>query len=96
MRGPCPAQPQAKEQTMTQALQLLLLNKLITSDANVQRTGRMNGVSESASSINAHGLLQNLTVRHVTKSKNKTVLFEVVAGGRCLAALKSLVKAKQL
>jgi len=78
---------------MAQAFQQLPLNKLITSDANVRRTCRLNGVSELASSIKAHGLLQNFTVRRVTKGKSKTVLFEVIAGGRRLTALKSLVKA---
>jgi ParB family transcriptional regulator, chromosome partitioning protein len=81
---------------MTQAIQHIQLNKLIPSDANVRHTGRMNGVSELASSIKAHGLLQNLTVRRITKGKNKAVFYEVVAGGRRLAALKSLVKAKHL
>lgn len=81
---------------MSQAIQNIPLNKLINSDANVRRTNRMNGVAELASSITAHGLLQNLTVRRVTKGKDKTVLFEVIAGGRRLAALKSLVKAKQM
>jgi ParB-like chromosome segregation protein Spo0J len=51
---------------MTQALQQIPLTKLIVSDANVRRTGRMNGVGELAASIKAHGLLQNLTVRLLT------------------------------
>lgn len=81
---------------MSQPLQQISLAKLIPSDANVRRTGRMNGVAELAASIKAHGLLQNLTVRRVFRGKDKTVLFEVVAGGRRLAALKALVKAKHL
>jgi ParB family transcriptional regulator, chromosome partitioning protein len=81
---------------MTQAIQQLQLNKLIPSDANVRHTGRTNGIGELAASIKAHGLLQNLTVRRITKGRSKTVLYEVVAGGRRLAALKSLVKAKHL
>jgi len=81
---------------MTQAIQQIPLTKLIASDANVRRTGRTNGVRELAASIKAHGLLQNLTVRKVTKGKTKAVLFEVIAGGRRLSALKSLVKQKAI
>lgn len=79
---------------MTLAIQQIPLSKLIPSDLNVRRTNRDAGVRELAASIEAHGLIQNLTVRKVTKGRSKAVLFEVVAGGRRLAALKSLVKKK--
>ena len=58
---------------MRQAIQQIQLSKLIPSDANVRHTGRMNGVGELAASIKAHGLLQNLTVRRVTKGKKQEV-----------------------
>ena len=51
----------------------------------------MNGIKELAASIEAHGLLQNLQVRKAASGK-----FEVVAGGRRLAALKLLAKKKAL
>lgn len=81
---------------MTLAIQQIPLSKLIPSDLNVRRTNRDAGVKELAASIEAHGLIQNLTVRKVLKGKSKAVLFEVVAGGRRLAALKSLVKKKAI
>lgn len=52
---------------MTQPIQQIPLSKLVASSANVRRTGRSDGVPELAASIAAHGLLQNLTVRRVTK-----------------------------
>jgi len=68
-------------------IQMLPLNRLVPSPANVRKTGKTLGIEELAASIAAHGLLQNLQVRAVAKGK-----FEVVAGGRRLAALKLLVK----
>ena len=58
------------------------LNKLIPSPANVRKTGAAIGIEELAASIAAHALLQNLQVR-----EGKVGKFEVVAGGRRLAAL---------
>lgn len=81
---------------MSLAIQQIPLSKLIPSNLNVRRTNRDAGVKELAASIEAHGLIQNLTVRKVVKGKSKAVLFEVVAGGRRLAALKSLVKKKAI
>jgi ParB-like chromosome segregation protein Spo0J len=37
----------------------------VASAANVRRTGRTSNIGELAASIQAHGLLQNLTVRPV-------------------------------
>src|SRR5205823_3448090 len=45
------------------------------------------------------GLLQNLTVRKnatTGKTKSKAITYEVVAGGRRLAALQSLAKQKKI
>lgn len=75
---------------MTDAIQEIPLSKLIPSKANVRRTGRASGIAELAASIQAHGLLQNLTVRKQGRQ------FEVVAGGRRLAALKALAKKKAI
>lgn len=81
---------------MTYAIQEIPLTKLIASSANVRRTGRTANIGELAASIEAHGLLQNLTVRPVMNGKKKPDAFEVIAGGRRLAALKSLAKRKAL
>lgn len=72
-------------------IQMIPLNQLVPSAANVRKTGAHHEIEALAASIAAHGLLQNLQVRAVAKGK-----FEVVAGGRRLAALKSLVKKKTM
>lgn len=70
-------------------IQTIPLNQLVPSPTNVRKTGAGVGIDELAASIATHGLLQNLQVRPGAKGK-----FEVVAGGRRLAALKLLVKQK--
>jgi ParB family chromosome partitioning protein len=72
-------------------LQTIPLNQLVPSHANVRKSGASFGIEELASSIAAHGLLQNLQVRPSAKGR-----FEVVAGGRRLAALKTLAKRKEI
>src|SRR5271167_1421484 len=72
-------------------IQMIPLNQLIPSQANVRKIGCKTGIEELAASIKAHGLLQNLQVRSCSKGK-----FEVVAGGRRLLALKWLAKQKTL
>ncbi len=63
------------------------LSRLVPSPANVRRFNVAVNVGELADSIEAHGLIQNLTVRKA-KRGNK---YEVVAGSRRLAALTLLV-----
>ncbi|WP_068951076.1 ParB/RepB/Spo0J family partition protein [Pararhizobium polonicum] len=63
------------------------LSRLVPSPANVRRFNAAVNVGELADSIEAHGLIQNLTVRKA-KRGNK---YEVVAGSRRLAALTLLV-----
>jgi ParB family chromosome partitioning protein len=72
-------------------IEMIPLKKLVPSAANVRKTGTTTGIDELAASIAAHGLLQNLQVKPGTNGK-----FEVVAGGRRLAALKRLAKAKTI
>jgi len=72
-------------------IQMIPLNALVSSPANVRKTGTKIGIDELASSIAAHGLLQNLQVRPVADER-----YQVVAGGRRLAALKLLAKRKEL
>jgi ParB-like chromosome segregation protein Spo0J len=67
------------------------LSQLVPPPDNVRKTGSMNGIAGLAANIEAKGLLQNLQVR---PAANGT--FEVVAGGRRLAALKLLAKKKAL
>ncbi|MBB6255003.1 ParB/RepB/Spo0J family partition protein [Nitrospirillum iridis] len=75
----------------------LPLSKLSASDANMRKTARDSGLEELAASIAAHGLLQNLTVRPVLDGQGQeTGRYEVVAGGRRLAALKLLAQRKRL
>ena len=63
------------------------LSRLVPSPANVRRFNAAVNVGELGDSIEAHGLIQNLTVRKA-KRGNK---YEVVAGSRRLAALTLLV-----
>lgn len=72
-------------------MQTIPLTQLVPSPANVRRTGAKDGIPELAASIAAHGLLQNLSVRPAEGDR-----YEVVAGGRRLAALKLLAKEKQI
>lgn len=68
------------------------LSRLVPSPANVRRFNAAVNVGELADSIEAHGLIQNLTVRKA-KRGNK---YEVVAGSRRLAALTLLVREGRL
>jgi ParB family chromosome partitioning protein len=72
-------------------IKMIALTDLVLSPSNVRKTDATNGIKELAASIEAHGLLQNLQVREAASGK-----FEVVAGGRRLAALKLLAKRKAL
>jgi ParB family chromosome partitioning protein len=82
--------------TMT-ILKDIPLNKLVPSSANVRRTGREAGLDELAASIAAHGLLQSLAVRPLLDGEGaETGRFEVIGGGRRLAALKLLAKRKAM
>lgn len=71
--------------------QLIPLNLLVTSAANVRRTDKKADLISLMASIKAHGLLQNLSVQ-----KRDETHFEVVAGGRRHAALKALAKAGEI
>lgn len=68
------------------------LSRLVPSPANVRRVNAAVNVEELADSIEAHGLIQNLTVRKA-KRGNK---YEVVAGSRRFAALSRLVSQGRL
>lgn len=69
-------------------IQLIPLNKLSASRFNVRKANRKADIDALAASIAALGLLQNLSV--IPSGGNR---YEVVAGARRLAALKSLSQA---
>jgi len=81
--------------TQTQATTTTIpLNKLIVSADNVRKTGGGVGIDELAASISAHGVLQNLIVRFPEDDAKGR--YEVIAGGRRLAALHMLAKSKKI
>ncbi len=83
--------------TVTTTTTDISLAKLIPCPANVRRTGAGSGVDALAASIQAHGLLQSLVVRPKLDSEGQASdRYEVVAGGRRLAALKLLAKQKRI
>lgn len=82
---------------MAEKLTTIPLSSLRQSAANIRKTNFRLDLEELAASIAAHGLIQNLTVRPVrTNSKKHAAGYEVVAGGRRLAALKLLVKRRRI
>jgi ParB family transcriptional regulator, chromosome partitioning protein len=76
---------------------LIPLKNLIASERNVRKTGG-ESIDDIAASILKHGLIQNLTViaEIHPKTKAETGKFEVVVGGRRLAAIQKLSKQKKL
>jgi ParB family chromosome partitioning protein len=83
---------------MSNELTFVPLNKLVRSSLNVRKTGA-DSIDDLAASIAVHGLLQNLTVTKKSatgKTKSKADTYEVVAGGRRLAALQSLAKQQKI
>lgn len=82
---------------MSQTLITVPLCQLRRSRTNVRRTQPKENIEELAASITAHGLLQNLTVRALQADDKKTEgVYEVVAGGRRLSALKLLARRKRI
>ncbi|MBS0216539.1 ParB/RepB/Spo0J family partition protein [Rudaea sp.] len=72
-------------------LQSIPVASLVLSPLNVRKTGGQS-VEDLAASIQAQGLIQNLTVTPI-EGKGK---FEVVAGGRRWRALRQLIQSKAL
>ncbi|MBX9910627.1 MAG: ParB/RepB/Spo0J family partition protein [Beijerinckiaceae bacterium] len=77
--------------TLPTTIQHIALSKLVPSKANVRKVNATAGIGELADSIEAHGLIQNLTVRKAVKGQK----FEVVASARRLAALRLLLKQRR-
>ena len=77
--------------------QMLPLDKLVPSAANVRRVRAGVSLAELAEDIGRRGLLQSLSVRPVLDEAGaETGRYAVVAGVRRLAALQLLVRAKRL
>jgi ParB family chromosome partitioning protein len=86
-----------KETSMSETLVTIPLDQLKRAAINVRKTGRDADIGQLAASIEVHGLLENLLVRLVRAgSDDAEPLYEVIAGGRRLAALKLLVKRKKM
>lgn len=78
-------------------IQTIPLDRLALAEGNVRRTAAEASLDELAASIEAHGLLQNLSVREVQGTDGTTTgRYEVVAGGRRYRALKRLAQAKRI
>lgn len=73
-------------------IQSIPLDKLYISPANARKTNAKDGIEGLASSIHNHELLNNLVVQ----PGGEKGTFSVLAGGRRLAALNHLAKAKKL
>ncbi len=68
----------------------IAIGKLAKSSLNVRKK-EPGGIAELADLIKSQGLIHNLVVTEQQKKKKKTGKYEVVAGGRRLAALQLLV-----
>ncbi|SHM13576.1 chromosome partitioning protein, ParB family, partial [Nitrosospira sp. Nsp11] len=74
----------------TSNIQRIAIKNLVKSPLNVRKK-EGSGIAELAALIASQGLIQNLVVTEQKKKNKKTGKFEVVAGGRRLAALNLLV-----
>lgn len=84
-------------QTVAASVRDIPLDKLVSSKANIRRGRSAATVRARASSILAHGLLQNLVVRAQRDGQGQfTNVFEVTAGRTRLAALKLLAQRKKI
>lgn len=79
-------------------LYMLPIAQLTRSPLNVRKNAGGAGLEELAASIDAQGLLQNLTVveTYIKGRGKKVVKYAVVAGARRLAALQLLIERGQL
>jgi len=63
------------------------LTKLVPWDGNVRKTGASDGLEELSASIAAHGVLQSLVVRKISRGR-----FAIIAGRRRYLALSALAE----
>ena len=82
---------------MTDPYTMIPLSQLTRAKVNVRQTSSTDALEELMASIESHGLLQGLTVRPRAAGTGRSAQkYEVVAGGRRLAALKRLARAKRI
>jgi ParB family transcriptional regulator, chromosome partitioning protein len=72
------------------------LNKLSEDATNVRRVGREQNIEELAALIEAHGLLNPLSVRAILKDGQPTGRYGVIAGGRRHRALQMLAAQRRI
>lgn len=77
-------------------IEMLPLSRLVPSKRNVRKTNGGQTIDQLVASIASHGLLQNLSVVPLETDGAPTGKYAVVAGGRRLAALKALARAKAI
>lgn len=77
---------------MSDSLKMIPLGRLNPSPTNVRKTDTLADIEPLAASIAASGLLENLVVRAIGNTPTKDASYEVVAGGRRLAALRLLAE----
>lgn len=78
---------------MSENLMTIPLRQLKRAALNVRKTSRKADIGQLATSIETHGLLENLVVRLARiPTEDTEPLYEVVAGGRRFDALKLLAK----
>ena len=81
--------------TVDTPLTQIAIKNLVISPLNVRKK-EGSGIAELAALIAAQGLIHNLVVTEQKKKSRKTGKYEVVAGGRRLAALNLLVAEERL
>jgi ParB family transcriptional regulator, chromosome partitioning protein len=82
---------------MSNSLTTIPLCQLKRSKTNIRKTEPLVDIEQMAASIESKGLLENLVVRLAEQSGDaEKGMYEVVAGGRRLAALKFLAKRKKI
>jgi ParB family chromosome partitioning protein len=82
-------------ETIEITLTRIAVKNLVKSPLNVRKK-EGSGIAELAALIASQGLIQNLVVTEQKKKNKKTGRYEVVAGGRRLAALNLLVAEERL
>ncbi len=77
---------------MNEQIVAIPLGQLVRSKANMRRIDRNADIAQLAENIAAVGLLENLVVQPAPTVDGAIPMYEVVAGGRRLAALQRLAK----
>lgn len=81
---------------MNEQIVSIPLGQLVRSKANMRRIDRHADIAQLADNIASVGLLENLVVQTASVANGAMSTYEVVAGGRRLAALQRLAKAGRI